>query len=57
MLPPCWTGNPATAEQTRAALSVLARRFIQTIIRPEVIQMRRLVIAGAERFPGMGRTY
>lgn len=49
--------NPATAEQAQAALSVLAHRFIQTIIRPEVIQMRRLVIAEAERFPGMGRTY
>ena len=49
--------SPATAAQTRAALSALARRFVQTIIRPEVIQMRRLVIAEAERFPGMGRTY
>jgi TetR/AcrR family transcriptional repressor of mexJK operon len=49
--------NPNTAEETRAVLGMLARRFIQTIIRPEVIQMRRLVIAEAERFPGMGRRY
>jgi TetR/AcrR family transcriptional regulator, mexJK operon transcriptional repressor len=49
--------HPSTAEETRAVLAVLARRFIQTIIRPEVIQMRRLVIAETERFPGMGRTY
>lgn len=49
--------NPVTADQTRAVLGVLARRFVQTIIRPEVIQMRRLVIAEAERFPGMGRRY
>jgi TetR/AcrR family transcriptional regulator, mexJK operon transcriptional repressor len=49
--------NPETVDETRTVLGMLARRFVQTIIRPEVIQMRRLVIAEAERFPGMGRTF
>ncbi|MEO3886498.1 TetR/AcrR family transcriptional regulator [Nonomuraea sp. B5E05] len=41
----------------RAGLGDLARRFLGAILRPEVLRLRRLVIAEAERFPDLGRTW
>jgi TetR/AcrR family transcriptional repressor of mexJK operon len=38
-------------------LREVARRYINTIIRPEVLQRRRIVIAEAGRFPALARTY
>jgi TetR/AcrR family transcriptional repressor of mexJK operon len=38
-------------------LGELARRFIRSLMQPEVLQLRRLVIANAERFPDLGRTW
>lgn len=40
-----------------AALSVLARRFIAALMQPQVLRLRRLVIANAERFPDVGRSW
>ncbi|REE97460.1 TetR/AcrR family transcriptional regulator [Thermomonospora umbrina] len=38
-------------------LQELARRFLASIRAPRVLQLRRLVIAEAERFPELGRAY
>jgi len=39
------------------ALLELARRYIALVIRPEVLQLRRLVIGEAGRFPELAETY
>ena len=38
-------------------LGLLARRLIGAVMAPDVLRLRRLVIAEAERFPQLGRTY
>lgn len=38
-------------------LRELARRYLHFVIRPEVLRMRRLVLAEAGRFPELARTY
>jgi TetR/AcrR family transcriptional repressor of mexJK operon len=38
-------------------LGVLARRLIAAVMAPDVLRLRRLVIAEAGRFPQLGRTY
>ena len=38
-------------------LRAFARRFLAALMRPEVLRLRRLVIANAERFPDMGRAW
>jgi TetR/AcrR family transcriptional repressor of mexJK operon len=45
------------ADQTgiEAGLTVLARRFIDALMQPQVLRLRRLVIANADRFPDVGR--
>jgi TetR/AcrR family transcriptional regulator, mexJK operon transcriptional repressor len=35
----------------------LARRFLDRIMSPDVLRLRRLVIAEADRFPDLGRTW
>jgi AcrR family transcriptional regulator len=35
----------------------LARQFLITLMQPELLQLRRLVISDAHRFPGLGRTW
>ncbi len=35
----------------------LARRYIASVIRPQVLQLRRLIIGEAGRFPELARTY
>lgn len=39
------------------ALRAVARRYIRSVINPSVLQLRRLVIAEAGRFPDLARTY
>jgi len=39
------------------ALGALARRYITAVMQPQVLQLRRLVIAEAGRFPELARTY
>lgn len=46
------SGDPASTEK---ALGELARWFIAFLTRPQVRQLRRLVIAEAGRFPELGR--
>src|SRR5919198_2693235 len=38
-------------------LGELARRYLDTVVRPQVLQLRRLVIGEAARFPDLARTY
>lgn len=38
-------------------LLALARRYVAFVVRPEVVQLRRLVIGEANRFPELARTY
>jgi TetR/AcrR family transcriptional repressor of mexJK operon len=45
------------AEDAARALVELARRYIGLVIRPEVLQLRRLVIGEAARFPDLAETY
>jgi TetR/AcrR family transcriptional repressor of mexJK operon len=40
-----------------ADLLRLAQRFLASIRQPEVLQLRRLIIGEAERFPALGQTY
>ena len=40
-----------------ASLTVLARRFITALMQPQVLRLRRLVIANADRFPDVGRSW
>jgi TetR/AcrR family transcriptional repressor of mexJK operon len=40
-----------------ASLTVLARRFIKALVKPQVLRLRRLVIANADRFPDVGRSW
>lgn len=47
------------AEQTdvECGLIVLARRFMRALMQPRVLRLRRLVMANAERFPDVGRSW
>jgi TetR/AcrR family transcriptional repressor of mexJK operon len=38
-------------------LRELARRFLAALMEPQLLQLRRLVIANADRFPDLGRTW
>ncbi len=40
-----------------ADLRELARRYLHTVMRPEVLRLRRLVLGEAGRFPDLARTY
>jgi AcrR family transcriptional regulator len=41
----------------RAALGELARGFLAGLLQPEVLRLRRLVVAEADRFPEVGRGF
>lgn len=47
----------ASHADTRAALTALARGFLTALMQPRVLQLRRLVIANAGRFPALGRSW
>ena len=38
-------------------LTILARRFIDALMQPRILRLRRLVMANAERFPHVGRSW
>jgi TetR/AcrR family transcriptional repressor of mexJK operon len=40
-----------------ADLRHLARRYLSTVMQPHVLQLRRLIISEASRFPELGRSY
>ncbi|MBO0709261.1 MAG: TetR/AcrR family transcriptional regulator, partial [Candidatus Dormibacteraeota bacterium] len=44
-------------EGTPTELIALARRYVEFVVRPEVVQLRRLVIGEATRFPDLARAY
>ena len=45
------------SKNVESALVVLARRFITALMQPDVLRLRRLVIANADRFPDVGRSW
>jgi TetR/AcrR family transcriptional repressor of mexJK operon len=47
----------ANSADLEADLTRFARRFLNTLMQPEVLRLRRLVIANADRFPEMGRAW
>jgi TetR/AcrR family transcriptional regulator, mexJK operon transcriptional repressor len=47
---------PETGD-VRAALRELARRHLESVTRPEVVRLRRLVSAESGRFPALAREY
>jgi TetR/AcrR family transcriptional repressor of mexJK operon len=59
------TGEPFRAEITTLAdtndlttdLHTLARRYLAAVLRPEVLQLRRMVIGEAHRLPQLARAY
>lgn len=47
----------ASPAELRSVLTDLARRQIDGVLQPHVLALRRLIIAEAERFPDLARTY
>src|ERR1700722_16760316 len=47
----------ASHAELRAVLTDLARRYIDGVLQPHVLALRRLIIAEAERFPDLARSY
>jgi TetR/AcrR family transcriptional repressor of mexJK operon len=45
------------ADDVERALIELARRYITAVLQPHVLRLRRLVIAEADRFPDLARSY
>ncbi|MEU8522452.1 TetR/AcrR family transcriptional regulator [Streptomyces sp. NBC_01216] len=48
---------PADADALEENLTRLARRFLGALTQPQVIRLRRLVIANADAFPELGATW
>ncbi|WP_250402189.1 TetR/AcrR family transcriptional regulator C-terminal domain-containing protein [Streptomyces cellostaticus] len=51
------TGSPAGPQDLEKDLTARARQFVTILTQPRLLQLRRLVIAEADRFPELGRTY
>ncbi|GLI01754.1 TetR/AcrR family transcriptional regulator [Phytohabitans aurantiacus] len=51
------TGALAVTEDLERDLVALARQFVANLTQPRLLQLRRLVIAEADRFPELGRSY
>jgi TetR/AcrR family transcriptional regulator, mexJK operon transcriptional repressor len=47
----------AETEDVEEALRQLARQFLTTLMRPQLIRLRRLIIASTDRFPDLGRAW
>ena len=47
----------ADIDDLESHLRAFARQFIGALMQPDVLRLRRLVIANAERFPEMGRAW
>jgi TetR/AcrR family transcriptional repressor of mexJK operon len=50
-------GSLETSGDVERTLREVARELITVVMQPELIQLRRLVTAEAERFPTLGRAY
>ncbi|HTE86982.1 MAG TPA: TetR/AcrR family transcriptional regulator C-terminal domain-containing protein, partial [Dehalococcoidia bacterium] len=44
-------------DDLKAALRVLGQRYLLTVVQPRGLQLRRLIIAEADRFPKLARAY
>jgi TetR/AcrR family transcriptional regulator, mexJK operon transcriptional repressor len=51
------TRELAESDDLAEDLPRTARRYLRTVMRPELLQLRRLVIGEAGRFPELARTY
>ncbi|MEW9533136.1 TetR/AcrR family transcriptional regulator C-terminal domain-containing protein [Microbispora sp. NPDC049125] len=51
------TGIPADADTLEENLTRLACQFLNALTQPQVLQLRRLVIANADAFPGLGASW
>ncbi|HEX6509726.1 MAG TPA: TetR/AcrR family transcriptional regulator C-terminal domain-containing protein [Chloroflexota bacterium] len=47
----------ADTDDLERDLGELARRFLDALMEPDLLRLRRLVIANADRFPDLGRTW
>jgi TetR/AcrR family transcriptional regulator, mexJK operon transcriptional repressor len=47
----------ADTTDVRRDLDELARRFLGALVQPQLVQLRRLVIANADHFPDLGRAW
>jgi TetR/AcrR family transcriptional regulator, mexJK operon transcriptional repressor len=47
----------AGTDDLRAGLQTLARQYLATVMQPRLLQLRRLIISEAGRFPDLARTY
>ena len=47
----------STLQDARKALSDFANGFLRSLLQPDVLRLRRLVIAEADRFPEVGRAW
>jgi TetR/AcrR family transcriptional repressor of mexJK operon len=52
-----FTNSLDEATDVRAALRELARRFVENLLEPDVLRLRRLVLAEADRFPDVSTTW
>jgi TetR/AcrR family transcriptional repressor of mexJK operon len=50
-------GEVGTLADLEVVLTDLARRYIDNVLQPHVLALRRLIVAEAERFPDLARTY
>jgi TetR/AcrR family transcriptional regulator, mexJK operon transcriptional repressor len=50
-------GTLADTRDLRKDLQVLGRRFLSALMQPELLKLRRLVIANADRMPELGRAW
>ncbi|MFF8732858.1 TetR/AcrR family transcriptional regulator [Streptomyces sp. NPDC015171] len=50
-------GVPVDADALEENLLRLARQFLTTLTQPQVLQLRRLIIANADAFPDLGATW
>jgi TetR/AcrR family transcriptional regulator, mexJK operon transcriptional repressor len=51
------TETMAGQTSVESSLLVLARRFITALMQPRILRLRRLVMANADRFPDVGRSW
>lgn len=51
------SADVAGPEELRVVLTELARKYLDGVLQSHVLALRRLIIAEAERFPDLARTY
>jgi TetR/AcrR family transcriptional regulator, mexJK operon transcriptional repressor len=50
-------GMLAEASDLESGLRALARRYLATVMQPQLLRLRRLVVSEADRFPDLAREY